>query len=46
MRELLTGHGLTVIRDDDLLNLAERLLVPTRQRRSLRTGRVAVADKA
>jgi methyltransferase (TIGR00027 family) len=46
MRELLPGHGLTVIRDDDLLDLAERLLVPTRQRRSLRTGRVAVADKA
>jgi methyltransferase (TIGR00027 family) len=45
MRELLTGHGLAVVRDDDLLALAERLPVPVKQRRSLRTGRVAVADR-
>jgi hypothetical protein len=45
MRELLTGHGLAVVRYDDLIALAERLPVPVKQRRSLRTGRVAVADR-
>lgn len=45
MRELLTGHGFTVVRDDDLLTLAEQLRVPAKQRRSLRNGRVAVADR-
>jgi len=45
MRELLTRHGLAIVRDDDLLSLAEQLRVPIKQRRSLRTGRVAVADR-
>ncbi len=45
MRELLSRHGLAVVRDDDLLTLAEQLRVPIKQRRSLRTGRVAVADR-
>jgi methyltransferase (TIGR00027 family) len=46
MRKLLSRHGLSIVRDDDLLTLAERLPVLVKQRRSLRTGRVAVADKA
>ena len=45
MRELLAVHGFTVRRDDDLLTLAEGMNLPVRQRRSLRTGRVAVADR-
>jgi methyltransferase (TIGR00027 family) len=45
MRDLLTCHGLAIVRDDDLLTLAEQLGVPIKQRRSLRTGRVAVADR-
>jgi methyltransferase (TIGR00027 family) len=44
MRELLTRHGLAVVCDNDLLTLAEQLPV-VKQRRSLRTGRVAIADK-
>jgi methyltransferase (TIGR00027 family) len=46
MRKLLSRHGLSIVRDDDLLTLAERLPVLVKQRRSLRTGRVAIADKA
>jgi methyltransferase (TIGR00027 family) len=44
MAELLGRHGFGVDRDDDLLTLAEALPITARQRRSLRTGRVAVAD--
>ncbi|MDQ1741098.1 MAG: hypothetical protein QOE53_2750 [Pseudonocardiales bacterium] len=41
---LLGRHGFTVVSDDDLLSLAERLSIETRHRRSLRDGRVLVAD--
>jgi methyltransferase (TIGR00027 family) len=45
MSELLAGYGFYVKRDDDLLTLAENLPVPIHQRRSLQTGRVAIADR-
>ncbi|HEX8092255.1 class I SAM-dependent methyltransferase, partial [Jatrophihabitans sp.] len=41
---LLGAHGFTVTSDEDLLSLAERLPSEVRQRRSLRAGRVLVAD--
>jgi methyltransferase (TIGR00027 family) len=44
MAELLSRHGLRVVSDDDLLSLATALPIPVRHRRSLRHGRVAVAD--
>jgi methyltransferase (TIGR00027 family) len=44
MRDLLTSHGFTADRDDDLVTLAEQLPIPVRQRRSLRNGRVAIAS--
>jgi methyltransferase (TIGR00027 family) len=44
MRRLLGRHGFTVISDDNLLTLAERLPIAVRQRRSLENGHVAVAD--
>jgi methyltransferase (TIGR00027 family) len=43
MRELLSGAGLRVVSDDDLLSLAQRLPLPIRHQRSLQSGRVAVA---
>jgi methyltransferase (TIGR00027 family) len=45
MSELLAGYGFSINRDADLLTLAEDLPVPSRQRRFLRTGRVAIADR-
>ncbi|HEY3008512.1 MAG TPA: class I SAM-dependent methyltransferase [Micromonosporaceae bacterium] len=45
MRGLLGAHGFSVRGDDDLVTLAEGLNLSVRQRRSLRTGRVAVADR-
>jgi methyltransferase (TIGR00027 family) len=45
MASLLAGHGLRVLRDDDLLTVASQLGVPVRHRRSLGNGRVAVADR-
>jgi methyltransferase (TIGR00027 family) len=45
MSELLTGCGFSVIRDDDLRTLAEALPITIRQRRSLQSGRVAIADR-
>jgi methyltransferase (TIGR00027 family) len=45
MSQLLSRNSFRVIRDDDLLSLAEDLRVPVRQRRSLHSGRVAVADR-
>ena len=45
MSELLAGHGFGINRDDDLLTLAEDLPIRVRQRRSLRAGRVAIADR-
>jgi methyltransferase (TIGR00027 family) len=44
MRSLLARHALYVVRDDDLLTWARRLDTPVRHPRSLRNGRVAVAD--
>ena len=46
MRDLLTGHGFRVIRDDDLLTLAAALPMKLGQRGSLRSSRVAVADRS
>src|SRR5262245_20035775 len=43
MRALLSSAGLRVVSDDDLLSLAQRLALPVRHQRSLRSGRVAVA---
>jgi hypothetical protein len=45
MRDLLSGQGFAVVRDDHLLSVADRLGMPVRNRRSLRIGRVAVADR-
>ena len=45
MRALLTGNGFTVRSDDDLLTLAAALPMTIRQRGSLPSGRVAVADR-
>lgn len=44
LRTLLAGHGFRVVSDEDLLSIAERLSMPIRHRRSLREGRVLVAD--
>jgi methyltransferase (TIGR00027 family) len=44
MSELLAGNGFGLNRDDDLLTLARALSIPVRQRRSLQSGRVAIAD--
>jgi len=44
MRQLLARHGYAVVRDHDLLTVAELLPVPVRQRRSLRNGRIATAS--
>jgi methyltransferase (TIGR00027 family) len=45
MSELLVRHGFRLKRDDDLLALAEELSIPVRQHRSLKAGRVAIADR-
>jgi methyltransferase (TIGR00027 family) len=45
MRDLLTGRGFRVTRDDDLLTLAAALPMKIGQRGSLRNGRVAVAER-
>jgi len=45
MRGLLSGNGFAVVGDDDLLSVAEGLGMPVRNRRSLRVGRVVVADR-
>jgi len=44
MRGLLGGHGFTVTSDEDLLSLAGRLPIEVRHHRSMRAGRVLVAD--
>ncbi|MFF2996704.1 class I SAM-dependent methyltransferase [Streptomyces sp. NPDC057950] len=44
MAALLAEHGLRVVSDDNLLALAHALDSPARGRRSLRSGRVAVAE--
>jgi methyltransferase (TIGR00027 family) len=44
MRTLLGKYGFSPEADDDLLTIAEQLGLPVRQRRSLRNGRVAVAE--
>jgi methyltransferase (TIGR00027 family) len=45
MQALLVECGFTMVSDDDLLTLAERLAVTVRGTRSHRSGRVAVADR-
>ena len=45
MRTLLTGHGFAVVRDDDLLTLADDLDLEVRNRRTVALGRIAVADR-
>jgi methyltransferase (TIGR00027 family) len=44
MADLLAAHGFITRTDVDLLTVAAGLSMPVRQRRSLRNGRVAVAD--
>jgi methyltransferase (TIGR00027 family) len=44
MRSLLERNGFLVVSDTDLLSVAEQLSVPPTHPRSLRSGRVAVAD--
>jgi methyltransferase (TIGR00027 family) len=44
LHRLLGRHGFTVCSDHDLQSLAEGLSIQVRHRRSLRTGRVLVAD--
>jgi methyltransferase (TIGR00027 family) len=46
MARLLTRHGYTVTRDEDLLDTAVGLAIPIRHRISLRHSRVMVADRA
>jgi methyltransferase (TIGR00027 family) len=46
MAKLLSLGGFTVVRDEDLLTLARRLPMPVRQRTSLATGHVTVADRS
>ena len=43
IRALLARVGLRVVSDDDLLTLARQLPIPIHHRRSLQSGRVAVA---
>jgi methyltransferase (TIGR00027 family) len=45
MSRLLAAHGFHVTRDDDMLTVAAQLALPSRQRNSLRSGRVVVADR-
>ena len=45
MSSLLRRHGLLLVQDDDLLTWAGRLGTSVRHVRSLRNGRVAVADR-
>ena len=45
MRRLLANHAWTVGKDADLLSLAEGLAANVTQRRSLRNGRVLVAER-
>jgi methyltransferase (TIGR00027 family) len=45
MAGLLASHGYTVTSDEDLLATAAKLAIPVRHRRSLRHGRVMVADR-
>lgn len=45
MSSLLNRHGFTVVADDDLFDLARSLPLDSRRRRSLGSGRVAVADR-
>jgi methyltransferase (TIGR00027 family) len=45
MSTLLTRHGFTIVADDDLFDLARDLPLDRRRRRSLGSGRVAVADR-
>ena len=45
MAALLSGHGFTVRRDDDLLTTATAIGSRFSQRVSLRNGRVAIADR-
>ncbi|OAA21788.1 methyltransferase, TIGR00027 family [Frankia sp. EI5c] len=42
---LLGRHGFTVVADEDLLAVATRLALATARRASLRSGRIAVADR-
>ncbi|WP_333777444.1 class I SAM-dependent methyltransferase [Streptomyces sp. IBSBF 3136] len=46
MGALLSEHGLRVVSDDDLLSLAYAFAGPAHRRASLRSGRVAVAERA
>ncbi|WP_433622168.1 class I SAM-dependent methyltransferase [Nocardia sp. CA-120079] len=45
IRALTAEYGFTVIDDHELMSVAQRLDLPTRQSRLSRLGRVAVADK-
>ncbi len=45
MRTLLISHRFPVAADDDLLTVTARLSIPVKQRRSLQSGRVTVADR-
>jgi methyltransferase (TIGR00027 family) len=45
MGELLERHGFTVRRDEDLLAIATRIGSPSRRRRSLGNGRIAIASR-
>lgn len=46
MGEVLTGQGFQVVSDEDVLTVAQRIAMPVRLGRSLRTARVAIADTA
>jgi hypothetical protein len=44
MAELLARHGFKVDRDEDLLAIASRIGSPTKRRRSLGAGHIAIAS--
>ena len=45
MAELVAGHGFSVRSDGDLLTVAAELGLAVKNQRSVRIGRVAVADR-
>jgi methyltransferase (TIGR00027 family) len=45
IRALLAGHGFAVQRDDSMLDVATEIASPVRLRRTLRTRRIAIADR-
>ena len=45
MDALLSRHDFRVVRDDDLLTIAERMGIAITAKRSVRAGRIVIADR-